>query len=163
MNKADVEPAGVSQREVVLIRTFDAPLGLMWKAWTDAEHLARWWGPTFFVTTVVELDLRPCGAFQLVMRLPDGSTYPMKGEFTEIVEHERLVFKALAEDADGTPSLDVLTIVTFEAQGGKTKLTVQAKAVGLVPRAGQMMDGMELGWSQSLERLGTLVGELKSA
>lgn len=66
-------------------------------------------------------------------------------------------FMAFARDHDGTLLLESLTTVTFDAVGAKTKLTVHAKAVGLAPVAPQMLAGMEVGWTQSLERLAELV------
>ena len=69
----------------------------------------------------------------------------------------RLVFKAVAEALDGTKYLESVTEVTFEEQGSRTRLTVKANARGLHPMAPQMLAGMDAGWSQSLEKLETLV------
>jgi hypothetical protein len=94
------------------------------------------------------------------MRAPDGTVYPMSGTFREIKEPSRIVFMAVAEDADGTPHLESLTTVTFEDNGSKTKLTVTAHAFGLSAAAPQMLAGMDAGWSQTLDRLGSkLTGE----
>ncbi len=59
-------------REFIIARVFDAPRDLVWKAWTEAEHLARWWGPKGFPISVVKLDLRPGGVFLYSMRFPEG-------------------------------------------------------------------------------------------
>jgi uncharacterized protein YndB with AHSA1/START domain len=142
-----------NERTVVITRVFDAPRELVWKAWTDPKHMAQWWGPRGFTNPVCELDVRPGGALRIVMRAPDGTEYPMKGVFCEILEPARLVFTAVAEDENGNPSLEVLTAVTFAEQDGKTKLTVHARAVGLAVAAGRMLEGMQAGWTQSLERL----------
>jgi uncharacterized protein YndB with AHSA1/START domain len=77
----------------------------------------------------------------------------MTGVFYEIVPPERLVFLAVAEDEAGNRLLESHTTVTFIDEGGKTKLTVHAGAVGLVLLAANMLAGMEQGWSQSLDRL----------
>jgi len=140
-------------REIAITRVFDAPRALVFKAWTDPKHLAQWWGPKDFTNPVCDVDLRPGGALRIVMRGPDGTNHPMTGVFREIVEFERLVFTAVARDNNGHPLLEAITTVTFAEHNGKTTLTVQASAVGLVLAAGPMLDGMELGWSQSLERL----------
>ena len=140
-------------RELVLTRVLDAPRELVWRAWTDPAQLAQWWGPKGFTNPVCELDLRPGGALRIVMRAPDGAEYPMRGVFREIVAPERLVFTNIAVDAAGKPLLDGLTIVTFAAHGGKTTLTVQTRAVALVADAARFLEGMEAGWTQSLERL----------
>lgn len=147
----------LAEREVSITRVFDAPRSLVFKMWTDPKHMAQWWGPKGFTNPVCELDVRPGGAIHIHMRGPDGVVHPMTGVFREIVEPERLVFTAVAEDHQGNPLLEALTTVTFAEQGDRTKLTVHAKAVGLAPIAAQMLAGMEAGWTQSLERLGELV------
>src|SRR5262245_52413987 len=90
------------------------------------------------------------------MRGPDGTDYPMKGEFLEVVPLERLVFSNIATDSQGKHLLEGETTVTFSETDGKTILTVTSHAVGLVPIAPQMLAGMEAGWSQSLDKLETL-------
>jgi uncharacterized protein YndB with AHSA1/START domain len=141
------------ERELVITRVFDAPRALVFKAWTDPKHLAQWWGPKGFTNPVCEVDARVGGAWRIVMRSPDGVEYPGGGVYREIVEPQRLVFTNIATDKEGNPLLDGLTTVTFAEHGGKTKLTLQTRAVGLVSFAAQMLEGMEAGWTQSLERL----------
>ena len=142
-----------NERTVVITRVFDAPRELVWKAWTDPRHMAQWWGPQGFTNPVCEMDVRPGGALRIVMRAPDGAEHPMRGVFREIVEPGRLVFTAAAEDENGNPLLEVLTTVTFAEQDGKTKLNVHARAVGLAVAAARMLEGMQAGWTQSLDRL----------
>ena len=146
-----------AKREVLLTRTIDAPRKLVFEAWTDPKHMAQWWGPKGFTNPVCEIDARPGGAIRIHMRGPDGSVYPMTGTFREVLPPKRLVFTAVAEDLDGNPHLEALTTATFEEEGGRTKVTVQASAVGLSPLAPQMLAGMDAGWTQSLERLAELV------
>jgi uncharacterized protein YndB with AHSA1/START domain len=147
---AAVQP---NERTVVITRVFDAPRELVWKAWTDPKHMAQWWGPQGFTNPVCEMDARPGGALQIVMRAPDGAEHPMKGVFREVIKPERLVFTAVAEDERGNALLEALTIVTFAEDARKTKLTVHARAVGLAPVAARMLEGMQAGWTQSLDRL----------
>ena len=149
-------------REVTLTRDFDAPPSLVFQMWTEAKHLAKWWGPHGFTNPVCDIDARPGGAIRIHMRAPDGVVYPMTGTFREVVPPKRLVFMAVAEDHDGNPLLESLTTVTFEEHAGKTKVIVQAKAVGLAPVAAQMLAGMEAGWTQSLERLEALAASIDS-
>jgi len=141
------------EREVIITRVLNAPRELVFQAWTDPVHMARWWGPKDWTNPVCELDVRVGGAWRIVMRAPDGGDYPCAGVYREIVPPERLVFTNDAFDQAGTPLLQGLTTVTFEELGGKTQLTVKARAVGLVPYAPMMLKGMEAGWSQSLDRL----------
>jgi uncharacterized protein YndB with AHSA1/START domain len=145
------------ERELVMTRLFDAPRALVFQAWTDPKHLARWWGPKGFTNPVCELDLRPGGALRIVMRAPDGTEYPMTGMFREIVVPERLVFTNQAVDAQGKTLLEGLATVTFAEQDGQTKLTLHVKAVAVVAYAAAYLEGMEAGWTQSLERLAAFV------
>lgn len=146
------------QRELIITRVFDAPRDLVFKAWTDPRHVAQWWGPKGFTNPVCELDVRPGGAIRIDMRGPDGVVYPMKGVFHQIVEPERLVLTTSAfEDEAGNPRLEVLNTVTFAEHEGKTKLTLHAVVVKSTPEVAAALDGMEEGWSQSLDRLGDYV------
>jgi uncharacterized protein YndB with AHSA1/START domain len=143
--------------EVTLTRIFNAPRELVWKAWTDPAMLARWWGPHGFTNPRCEADVRVGGNILIHMQAPDGTVHPMTGTFDEVAEPECLVFRAQALDRSGAPLLESLTTVTFHDLGGTTKLIVHASGAPLQDIAGQMLKGMEAGWSQSLERLAELV------
>jgi uncharacterized protein YndB with AHSA1/START domain len=142
---------------VVITRVFDAPRALVWQGWTDPKMMAQWFGPRFFTTPVCELDVRVGGALRIVMRGPDGNDYPMKGVFREVVPLERLVFRNIPIDKDGNHLLEGETTVTFSELDGKTTLTLQTYAIGLVPIAPQMLAGMKAGWTQSIEKLAELL------
>ena len=137
-----------------MTRVFDAPRELVFKAWTDTKHVAQWWGPKRFTNPVCEMDVRPGGAIRIHMRAPDGVVYPMTGVFQEIVVPERLVFVSSALDDKGNSMFDVLSIVTFADQGAKTALTLQLRVIKATAVAPQYLKGMEMGWTQSLDRLG---------
>lgn len=142
------------ERELTLTRVFDAPRELVFEAWTHPEHMAVWWGPRQFTNPVCELDVRPGGAWRIVMRGPDGMEVAAHGIYREVIPPSRLVFTNNASTTDGTPLLEGLTTVVFdEAPGGKTKLTLNTRVTGLVPFAPQMLAGMETGWNMSLDRL----------
>jgi uncharacterized protein YndB with AHSA1/START domain len=145
--------------EITLTRVINAPRKRVFEAWVDPQHVAKWWGPAGFTNEVRKWEARPDGEIELSMRAPDGYSHPMTGVFHEIVPPERLVFTAVAEDDAGNRLLESHTTVTFVDEGGKTKLTVHAKAVGFVPLAANMLAGMEQGWSQSLERLNEFAHE----
>ena len=142
-----------AEREVTITRTFAAPRALVFKCWTDAKHLAQWWGPDGFTNPVCEIDARVGGALRIHMRGPDGAVYPMKGVFQEILEPERLVFTNIAVDAVGRHLLEGLTTVTFAEERGKTRLTMHTRAVAVAPEAIAYLQGMEMGWTQSIDRL----------
>jgi uncharacterized protein YndB with AHSA1/START domain len=88
------------------------------------------------------------------MRAPDGVVYPMKGVFQEIVAPERLVYMSSALDDKGNSMFDVLSTVTFAEHGAKTTLTLQIRVIKATAAAPQYLKGMEMGWTQSLDRLG---------
>lgn len=143
-----------SEWDLVITRVFNAPRELVFKAWTDTKHMAQWWGPNGFTNPVCELDLRTGGAIRIDMRAPNGVVYPMKGVFEEIDEPERLVFLSSALDDKGNSMFDVLNTVTFAEQRGKTQLTLHARVVKVTAQAPQYLQGMQVGWTQSLDRLG---------
>ena len=153
---AAAKTALFGQASVTLTRVFDAPRALVWKAWTDPKMMAKWFGPRGFTAPVCELDVRVGGSLRIVMRGPDGSEYPMKGEFREVGPPERLVFTNIATDQDGKHLLEGTTTVIFSESDGKTTLTLQTQAVGLVAIAPQMLAGMEAGWNQSIDKLAEL-------
>ena len=141
------------ERRLKIIRVFDAPRRVVFKAWIDPEQLARWWGPRGFTHPLCEVDARPGGAIRIIMRAPDGMSHEVKGVFREINEPERLVFTNRAIGSQGEPLLEGLTTVSFTEQEGKTTMTLETSAVALLPEARSMLDGMNDGWNQSLERL----------
>jgi len=147
------KPKTSSSHELIITRVFNAPRGLLWKAWTDPKQVAIWWGPAGFTNPVCKLDVRTGGAIRIHMRGPDGTVYPMTGVFQEIVAPKRLVFTSGALGKDGKPLFEVLTTVTFAEHGGKTALTVRARVTSATAEAAPHLAGMNEGWSQSLDRL----------
>jgi uncharacterized protein YndB with AHSA1/START domain len=78
--------------EIVITRVLDAPRELVWEVWTKPEHLAQWWGPKGFTTTIEEHQFRPGGRFKHVMHGPDGTDYPNLSVYREIVPLERIAY-----------------------------------------------------------------------
>ena len=144
----------LAEREVTISRILDAPRALVFACWVDAEHLAQWWGPKGFTNPVCEIDARVGGAIRIHMRSPDGAVYPMKGEITELVAPERLVFTNIAVDGGGNHIIEGLTTVTFAEENGKTKLTLHTRGAAVVEYAVAYLKGMEPGWTQSIDKLG---------
>ncbi len=96
MNLVDIDSTSREQPLIVMTRTFDAPRAVVWEAFTNPKHIARWFGGHGFVTLECEMDVRPGGLWHHVMRLPDGGELVMNVVFTEVVKPERLVW----QDAD---------------------------------------------------------------
>lgn len=141
---------------LLLERTFNAPRQEVFKAWTDAETLAKWWGPEGFTNPVCEIDAQPQGAIRIDMKAPDGEIYPMSGTFRE-VSPDKIVFSSAALDSAGRAIFEVLSIVTFIEDGDRTRVTLKVHVTDMTPMALPYLDGMDEGWTQSFDRLESLL------
>ena len=148
--------ATIAERELVVSRLIDAPRSLVFKAWTDPVHVARWWGPRGFTTTYCEMDIRPGGAYRFCMRSPEGTDHWKRGVFREIVAPERLVFTFAWEDATGNPGHELLTTVTFAEHGHATKLTLHQA----VFQSAEACESHRGGWTSCLERFADYVANI---
>lgn len=122
------------ERALVITRVFDAPRELVWKAFTESDRLAQWWGPKGFTMLVRTLDFRPGGVFHYAMRAPDGQIMWGKFVYRDIQAPERMVFVNSFSDENGaivrapfspTWPLEVLNTVTLTESGGKTTVTLR--------------------------------------
>jgi len=148
----------LAERELVLTREFHAPRALVWRAWTEAKHLAQWWGPHGYQNPVCEVDARVGGAYVIHMQAPDGTVFPLEGEFKEVARPERLVFtERLLKKSTGSdePELlfELLNSIAFTEHAGKTRVEVRSRVV----HASVLTDGMAAGWEECLERLEAFV------
>lgn len=141
------------RREIYVSRIYDLSRIVLFRAWTEPKHLSRWWGPKDFTTPVCEIQPRIGGRFSIVMRAPDGTDYPMQGTYSEFRAPEALAFDFEAMDKHGKPALQGQVSVSFADEGGKTRISLSTYAEGHGAEALAMLDGMEAGWNQSLERL----------
>lgn len=105
------------ERETVLCRVFDAPRALVFKVWTDAEHVGKWFGPKGYTCTTHSIDIRVGGHWRFDMHAPDGTVYPNRMEYLEIVPNEKIVLDH-GRDIDNDPQRFRVTI-TFEEQSDK--------------------------------------------
>lgn len=151
-NKTAVGPV---ERVLVITRVFDAPRHLVFKAWTDPQHLMRWWGPHGFTTLSCTMEARPGGAWRLCMRSPEGTEYRQQGVYREVVEPERLVFTYAFEDTTGKPGHETLVTVSFADHGGKTMLTLNQAVFETVA----VRDDHVRGWSEALDHLAEYVAK----
>lgn len=113
-----------ADREVSSSRLFAAPRELVWKVWTEPEHVAQWWGPNGFTSTIHEMAVRPGGVWRLTMHGPDGVDYPNHIVFKEVVPPERLVYTH-GSGIDDDPYQFVVTVL-FESVGAQTRLSMRA-------------------------------------
>lgn len=107
-----------SDCEIVTRRQLDAPRELVFDAWTDPVHVAKWWGPTGFTNTIYEMDVRPGGVWRFVMHGPDGTDYQNRNVYVEIVRPERIIF-------DHVSGPIFRMFATFEEEDGGTLLTMR--------------------------------------
>ena len=154
---------GSSDREIVLTRVVDAPRELVWRVWTDPQHLGRWWGPQGFTTTTHRMELKVGGVWRYVMHGPDGRDYENKLTYLEIEAPARLRYE-IGGDVDCEP-VRFETVVTFAAEGdGRTRITMHSTFPN--PRAKQFVvenyNAIE-GGKQHLTRLGEYVVSVRAA
>src|ERR1700733_10924709 len=103
--------SNTADREIRISRLLNAPIELVWEVWTDPEHIKNWWGPNGFTNTITKMDVKPGGDWELVMHGPDGTNYPNKSVFKEVLKHQRLVFQHFAPN--------FTTTIDFVPEGNK--------------------------------------------
>jgi uncharacterized protein YndB with AHSA1/START domain len=104
-----------ANRELTITRTLNAPIELVWKVWTEPEHIAKWWGPNGFTNTIYKMEVKPGGIWDFTMHSPDGTDFKNQNMYVEVVKHEKLIF-----DHISAPKFRFS--VNFTAQGNKTLL-----------------------------------------
>lgn len=115
----------IEDRDIVITRLLNAPRELVFEAWTKPEHVVHWWGPNGFTTTIKEMDVKPGGVWNFIMHGPDGTDYPNFVEFHEVIKPELLVYSHGSDQTNDPRRFEVM--VTFEAQGNKTALTLRSR------------------------------------
>lgn len=157
MPAAGSEP--VFEQTLEIVRVFDAPRDLVFRAWTEPERFARWWGPRGCTTTHCEVDLRPGGSFVFQQQHPDAGTIRCRGTYLEIDAPNRLVWTWAFVDAQGNiarhPSepqwpLETHVELSLAERGGRTTMTIRQRLSTTARLAGMA----EQGWNSCLELLG---------
>lgn len=147
--------AKAKSNEIRIVRMYDAPVEAVWDAWTDIEQVKQWWGPRGFTLTSHSKDLRPGGIWHYTMHGPDGTDYPNKTLYHEVVEHAKLVYDhggnderaplfrvtALFEDVNGKTRLDMtMTLPTPEAAEEIRKFIKQASGYSTWDRLAEYLE-----------------------
>ncbi|MDX1409444.1 MAG: SRPBCC domain-containing protein [Saprospiraceae bacterium] len=139
----------LKDRTLTIERTFDAPLALVWEAWTQADHIAAWWGPKGMPFEVVVHDFRVGGRWQYVMQMPNGQSFIAEGVYQEIVEREKMVttanFRPMTEG--------VIMESHFTADGDRTRFTFHVIHPTVEYCRQQEAMGFYNGWGTAFERL----------
>lgn len=147
----------LSDRELLIERILDAPPALVFKVWTQPEHLVRWWGPKDFSTPSCDIDVRPGGRFRILIRSAAGPEYWMRGQYREVVEPGLLAFTFAWEDEHGAPVHETLVTVTFAPEGkNKTRFSFH-QAFFRTPVECEDHRG---GWTECFDRLQVYVNRL---
>jgi uncharacterized protein YndB with AHSA1/START domain len=158
--------AGGTVEPFVICRTFNAPREKVWKAWTQREEMAKWWGPKGFSVQTGEMDFRPGGTYHYCMKSPGGEPLWGKMFYREISEPSLLIFVNCFSDENGGITrhpyssdpwpLEMLSTITFEEEKGKTKLTVKWVPINPTPEEAASFNAgrssMTQGWTGTLEQ-----------
>jgi uncharacterized protein YndB with AHSA1/START domain len=139
-----------SDTEILQVREFEAPRELVFRAYTEPELLAQWWGPRKYEIIIREMDVRPGGKWRVIHRDAEGNEHPFRGEYLEIEAPEKIVNTFEYEPLAGHVSVEH---ATFEDLGGRTRLTTRTSFSSKEDRDGMLQTGMEEGASESLDRL----------
>ena len=118
-----------ADREIRISRLLNAPVTLVFQAWTQPQHVAQWWGPTGFRNTIHEMTVAPGGVWRFLMHGPDGRDYPNRVVFKEVIANERLVYLHTDDidgiHAPGEAAIQFEVTVTFTEQQGKTHIEMR--------------------------------------
>lgn len=146
----------VSDTEVRFRRIVDAPIDVVYDAFTDPEKLKQWWGPRRTTLEVVEHDFRVGGKWRFICHEPDGSVHPFCGEIRAIEPGLKIeqTFTYDVEPFNQTPSIES---VTFSQRDGKTVIKGSSVYPSRAARDGHLHSGMEGGMAESYDRLAELV------
>ena len=150
------DATSTADREIVITRVVDAPRELVFKVWTDPEHVVHWWGPEGFTNTLHHMDVRPGGTWHHTMHGPDGTDYDNRYTYVEVTPPSRLVYKH-----DSAPKF--LGEITFEDVDGRTKVTMRStfKTAELRNYTVERFGAVE-GGKQHLARLDAYASRLKA-
>jgi len=148
-------------KPLLISRTFNAPVKLVWKAWTDPQHLMKWWGPKNFTSPYCKIDFRVGGKYHFCMRSSEGQEFWSTGTYREIVPFKRIVWTDSFADEKGNVihasalgmgedfPMELLITLTFEEINGKTKFALLHEGIP----AGELTDMTNAGWNESLDKL----------
>ena len=151
-----IEPG---RQEIISEVVLDAPRELVFKAYTDPELFARWWGPRQYTNHVKKFDSRPGGEWRVVQRAADGGEHAFRGVNHDVVAPERI---CQTFEYEGVPGHVALQTATYEALGNKTKVVAQIVFQSVMDRDGMVSSGMRSGADESMERLADLLDEMKA-
>lgn len=149
MNK----PNEKNSRTITIKRTFNAPINLVWEAWTQSEHIAAWWSPKGIKTKIVGHDFKVGGKWKYIMPMPNGQEFIAEGEYTEIIQFEKIISSANFKPM--TEGVEIQSL--FKANGNKTDFTFNVVHPTEEYKIQQEKMGIMNGWGSVFDRLGELL------
>lgn len=156
-----IEAQTRAKPDLAISRWFDAPRALVFRAWSSADHIKRWFSPECFSAPEATIEFRPGGVFAVCMRSPDGQDSWTRGVFDEVSPTQRLAFTADVL-IDGERKFTVRTIVAFENEGGGTRMSVHQSYDVHDPAFAGAIDGASEGWRTTLDKLGREVARIRT-
>ena len=143
-------------RTLTLKKVFNAPVKLVWEAWTNSEHVVQWWAPKGMKINIIENDFKVGGKWKYSMPMPDGNLFISEGEYLEIEQYKRIVttadFKPMTEGVE--------MYVQFEEAGDKTNFTFSVVHATEEYCKQQEKMGFYNGWASAFERMEILLNTL---
>jgi len=164
MTKIDELRPEVQPAPVRLSRVFAAPRETVFKAWSSADHIKRWFCPVGYSVPEAKVEMCVGGAFEVCMRSPEGVDHWTRGTFTEVMAPGRLAIDLhVVDPCGGGPLFSALTEVNFsdDASGGTLMEVVQTYSLGGAAQADEMVKGAPEGWCQTLDRLEAEVARMQ--
>ncbi|HKJ79218.1 MAG TPA: SRPBCC domain-containing protein [Prolixibacteraceae bacterium] len=146
----------MDNRTITLKRTFNAPIKLVWEAWTKSEHIAQWWSPKGITTKVIEHNFKVGGKWKYSMPMPNGQEFIAEGEYLEIVEFEKIV--SAANFRPMTEGVEIQAM--FSADGNKTDFTFNVVHPTETYKIQQEKMGIMNGWGSVFDRLSELLKKM---
>ena len=146
-------------KEVKIVRTFNAPKKLLYKAFIDPIYLQRWWGSYYCQESVCKVDPKVGGKIFITMTMKGGMEVRLEGEFYELIENEKIIFTT-GTVGESNKDFEVVNLntVVFKEKEGKTDLVLTVKMIKSPKiRAESAFQGMVRGWPESLNKLEELI------
>ena len=149
-----------ADRQLTVVRVFDAPARLLFKAHAEREHIMKWFGPVGYPVTLCEIDFRVGGKWRMSMTAPDGTqNTPFGGTYLQIVPDRKIVWDNGFE-TEGSPRM--VTSFTFDEVDGRTTLTMKTVFESKAMRDEYVGVGMQEGINSGLDQLEAVVAALKA-
>jgi uncharacterized protein YndB with AHSA1/START domain len=146
-------PNNAANRTLTIKKVFEAPVKLVWEAWTNSDHVVQWWAPPGMKINVVEHSFKVCGKWKYTMPMPDGNLFISEGTYLKIEPNKKIV-----TTADFKPMTEGVELhVEFEADGDKTNFTFSVIHATEEYCKQQEKMGFYDGWGSAFTRMESVI------